>query len=1008
MSQPFRLPAGGALDRSRELRFSFDGRDYRGHPGDTLASALLANGVRLLGRSFKYHRPRGLFSAGPEEPNALVELRSGARREPNTRATVAELYDGLAAASQHAWPSLRWDVGALNGLAAPFIPAGFYYKTFMGPTRRAWMVYEHFIRKAAGLGRAAREPDPDRYEKRHGFCDLLVVGSGPAGLAAALAAGRAGARVVLAEQDFRLGGQLLSNGERVGGKSGPDWVAAVEAELASLPNVEILTRTSAFGLYDGRVAGLVERVADHKPEPEHGEPRQRLHLLRCGEIVLAAGAIERPLVFANNDLPGVMLASAARTYARRYAARAGTRAVLFASHDAAYAELPALLEADIQVAAVIDPRPNGSASVRELARDLGIEVRSGQAVARAHGGRALVGVEAAPFEAGTGAGGRWTGPADFISCDLLCVAGGWTPTLHLHSHSQGKTVWDPRLLTFRPGENPQGHRSVGACNGSFTLSTCLAEGFAAGAAAAAACGFEASAPALPATVPEPGAEAEAEPLALFACPKPASRGGKAFVDIQDDVAVSDIGLAEREGYRSVEHLKRYTTLGMGTDQGKTANVNGLAVMAELRGLTVPEVGHTTFRPPYTPVTLGALGGREVGRAFRPVRRTPLHDWHLRNGAVMVEAGLWLRPRYYPKPGEGLFEAQNREAKHVRRAVGLSDVSTLGKIDVQGPDAAAFLDRVYCNTFSSLPVGKARYGLMLREDGIVLDDGTTTRLSETRFFMTTTTAEAAAVMAHLEFLLQAVWPELRVNVASVTDQWAGIAVAGPRSRRLLEKAVEGCPVDDAALPFMGVAEGRIAGVPVRIFRISFSGERAYEVNVAADHGPLVWEALMEAGKELEVIPYGLEALAVLRIEKGHVAGPEIDGRTTPEDLGLGRMVSKKKADFVGRRLLGREGFDDPARPRLVGLVPTDGRTKIAAGSILVGQRDLHPPIEKLGHVTSVTWSENLGKPIALAFLSGGRERLGQKLYAAYPLRNRIVEVEVTPSCFIDPEGERLRG
>ncbi|MEX2628751.1 MAG: sarcosine oxidase subunit alpha family protein [Tistlia sp.] len=1009
MTQPFRTPrgalGGGLVDQGRSLAFTFDGKAYSGHPGDTLASALLANGVRLVGRSFKYHRPRGVFSAGPEEPNALVELRSGARREPNTRATVAELYDGLEATSQHAWPSLKWDLGALNQLAAPFIPAGFYYKTFMGPTRRAWMVYEHFIRKAAGLGRAAEAADPDRYEKRHGFCDLLVVGGGPAGLAAALAAGRAGARVVLAEQDFRLGGQLLTNGQSVAGESGPDWIAAAEAELASLPNVELLVRTTAFGLYDGGVAGLVERVADHKAAPEAGEPRQRLHLWRARRILLAAGAIERPLVFANNDLPGVMLAGAARTYARRFGVQAGRTAVLFATHDAAYAELPALLEVGIEVAAVVDPRPDPAEAA--LARALGIEVLSGRAVARAHGSGRLAGVEIAPLSEKA-----WGGAADFLACDLLCVAGGWTPTLHLHSHVGGRTEWDPRLLAFRPGANPQGHRSIGACAGSFALADCLAQGFAAGAEAAAACGHESPAQPAPATQPEPGAEAEAVPLALFACPPPAVRGGKRFVDIQDDVTVEDLGLANREGYRSAEQLKRYTTLGMGTDQGKTANVNGLAILAELRGLSVPEVGHTTFRPPFTPVTLGAFAGREVGRAFKPVRRTPLHDWHVAAGASMIEAGLWLRPRYYPKAGEGLFEAQNREARHVRSAVGLCDVSTLGKIDIQGPDAAAFLDRVYCNIFSTLKVGRARYGLMLREDGHVFDDGTTSRLAENRYFMTTTTSGAAAVMAHLEFLLQAVWPELRVSVASVTDQWAGIAVAGPRSRALLERAVEGCALDKEALPFMGIAEGRIAGLPVRIFRISFSGELAYEVNVAADHGTAVWEALMAAGRELEVIPYGLEAMAVLRIEKGHVAGQELDGRTTPEDLGLGRMAGTRK-HYVGRRLLEREGLADPERPRLVGLVPSDGRTRIDAGAILVEGPELAPtagqgPIRKLGHVTSVTWSENLGKPIALALLCGGQARAGRPLYAAYPLRNRTVAVEVTAPCFIDPEGERLRG
>jgi sarcosine oxidase subunit alpha len=994
-AQPFRLAEGGAIDRTAPLAFTFDGKRYGGYGGDTLASALLANGVRLVGRSFKYHRPRGVFTAGPEEPNALVRLRAGERAEPNTRATMVELFDGLAAESQNRWPSLGFDVGAISNALAGLFPAGFYYKTFMGPGR-SWLFYERFIRKAAGLGRAPDEPDPDHYEKRYAHCDVLVVGGGPAGIAAALAPVRAGARVILCDERAAFGGSLLSERRQIDGKPAREWLDHSLAELRASGDVVLLRRTTAFGFYDHNLVALVERVADHLREPPAHAPRQRLWAVRARQVVLATGAIERPIVFADNDRPGVMLAAAARAYANQYAVRPGARAVVFANNDDGYRTARDLNAAGVTIAAVVDARAESGAA--EAAKRDGIAVRAGSAVLRALGGKSVAAALVASLDA---AGG--VGAPERIECDLICVSGGWNPAIHLHSQSGGRTLYDEALATYLPGAAKQATRCAGAARGRFALQACLEDGFAAGAAAAHDTGFGSG---VVPTAPSCDDAEPAPPRALWMAPAPPGRKRKRFVDIQDDVTVADIELAARENYRSVEHLKRYTTLGMGTDQGKTANVHGLAIMAALRGEPVGAVGHTTFRPPYTPVALGALAGSETDKHFMPIRRTPMHDWHVANGAAMMETGAWLRAAAYPRGGESLAEATAREARHVREQVGLVDVSTLGKIDVQGPDADLLIDRVYCNAMVSLPVGKARYGLMLREDGIVFDDGTLARLEPTRFFMTTTTANAARVLQHLEHLLQVVWPELRCHVTSVTEQWAALALAGPKSRAVLEAAAPGLDASDAAFPFMGVREALIGDVPVRVFRISFSGELAYEIYAPADYGAAVWEALLLAGAAHGVIPYGLEAMSVLRIEKGHVAGPELDGRTTAADLGLGRMVSAKKADFIGRAMLRRPVLRDPGRLALVGLVPVDGKSRLRGGAQLAEQPGA--PGVGIGHVTSAAVSPNLGHPIALALVAGGAARLGQTLFAEYPLRGETVQVKVVNPMFYDPEGKRLHG
>ena len=991
MSQPFRLAQGGLIDRGRTLRFRFDGRALEGHAGDSLAAALLANGIRLVGRSFKYHRPRGILSAGCEEPNALVRLGEGPRAEPNCRATMVPLQDGLVAQSQNRWPSLALDLMALNGWLSPIFPAGFYYKTFKWPAAAWTGLYEHLIRRAAGLGEAARAPDPDRYDKRHAHCDVLVVGGGPAGLAAALAAGRAGARVILADEQTRLGGRLLAERFAVDGAPAQGWVEATLAELARLPEVSLLPRTTAFGYYDHDLVALVEE-ASAEDASDH-RPRQRLWTVRAQQVVLATGAIERPLAFADNDRPGVMLAGAVRTYLNRYAVAPGARAVVFTTCDDAYRTALDLQAAGVAVAAVVDARNSPDRPLTPAVRAAGIETLTGHVVARAVGGAQVAAVEVRRREGG---GTRR------IECDLLAVSGGWQPAVHLHSQTGARPVYDPEIEAFRPGEPRQRERSAGAGAGQLTLAACLATGLQAGAQAAAATGHgNGTAP----PAPPCSDEQVGDVLDLWAVP--GAGRGKTFVDFQNDVTVDDVALAHREGYQSVEHLKRYTTLGMGTEQGKTGNVIGLALRAGLREEPIDAVGTTTFRPPYTPVTLGALAGREVGAHFRPLRLTPMHDWHVAAGAEFIDAGLWRRPRYYPRAGEDLLAATLREARAVREAVGLVDVSPLGKIDVQGPDAAEFLDRLYCNPVRRLAVGKARYGLMLREDGMVFDDGTVSRLADDAFYVTTTTAGAAHVMAHMELHRQAVWPELAVEVTSITDQWAGMALAGPKSRAVLARAVADADVGDTALPFMGVLHASIAGCPVRLLRISFSGELAYEVHTPADYGTRVWQALLDAGQADGIVLYGTEAMGALRIEKGHVAGPELDGRTTPADLGLGRMASRSK-DYVGRAALDRPALADPLRPRLVGLVAKDGRSPIRSGSQLVADPAAPPPVAMLGHVTSADFSPTLEQPVALALLEGGLERKGATLHAAYPLRGESIAVVVTDPVFVDPEGRRLHG
>ncbi|MFW2589552.1 sarcosine oxidase subunit alpha family protein [Sagittula sp. SSi028] len=976
--------SGGLIDRTTPMTFTFNGRSYTGFSGDTLASALMANGVQLVGRSFKYHRPRGIFSAGSEEPNALVELREGAAQEPNTRATVTELFDGLVARSQNHLGPLGRDLLAVNDVMAPFLTAGFYYKTFMWP-RAFWeKIYEPVIRNAAGLGRLSMQPDPDSYDKGFLHCDLLVIGGGAAGLTAALTAGRAGAKVILADEDFRLGGRLLMESDLLDGAAASAWVARVRAELDSLPNVRILTRTTVFGTYDHGVYGAVERVSDHLATS--GETvRQTLWRITSRACVLAAGATERHIPFANNDRPGILLAGALRAYANRWAAspvRQDTDAIaVFTNGDDGHRTALDILKQGGKLLGVIDTRKG--------ARAFGdYQVFDGACVTNTKGRHGLTAIEITQ-----------NGQSHWHAAGALGVAGGWNPNLHLASHHRGRPQWDAGLLSFVPGsDGPTGQFPAGAAAGHGGTAQALRSGTEVTVAALDSIGITSAAIALPDAQDTPAAQE-----AFWQVPGK----GRAWVDFQNDVTVKDIALAHQENMRPVEHLKRWTTLGMATDQGKTANVTALAVMAELTGKTIADTGTTIFRPPYTGVSLGVLGGGDTGLQFRPKRLTPTHHWATGQNATFVEVGPWMRAQYFPRPTETTWRATvDREVLAVRSAVGICDVTTLGKIDVQGADAGEFLNRIYANMMGTLKVGMVRYGLMLREDGHLFDDGTCARMGEHHFVVTTTTANAGAVYRNMEFAHQCLWPELDVQLISTTDAWAQIAVAGPKARTLLSRIVDGFDLSNDSFPFMACAELTICGgLRARLFRISFSGELAFEIAVPARYGAALMERLMEQGQDLGVTPYGTEALAVLRIEKGHAAGAELNGQTTARMLGLGRMVSQKK-DSIGAVMSRREGLAADRRI-LVGLQPVDAQQMAPSGAHLFDRTAPRDLDHDLGWVTSACYSPHLQSYIALAYLEGGADRLGDTIVAANPLEGAEVAVRVVSPHFIDPDGGRLR-
>ncbi|MGQ0610505.1 MAG: sarcosine oxidase subunit alpha family protein [Paracoccaceae bacterium] len=981
MTQSNRI-AGGQIDRAQTLRFAFDGRAYTGHPGDTLASALLANGVRLMGRSFKYHRPRGPLSAGSEEPNALVELRSGARCEPNTRATVAELFDGLEAASQNRWPSLAFDALSINDRLNSFFTAGFYYKTFMWPAAFWEKVYEPIIRRAAGLGALSRLEDPDTYDKGYLHCDLLVIGAGPAGLMAALTAGRAGLRVILADEDFRMGGRLNAETHAIADQSGADWAAGAVAELASLPSVRLMTRTTVLGAFDHGIYSAVERVSDHLPVPAPGKPRQTLWRIYSAHAILAGGATERPIAFENNDRPGIMLAGALRAYANRWGVAAGDRVAVFTNNDDGLRSATDLQARGVQVVAVIDARAEGPLLP-------GIRHLKGAMVTDTAGRLGLSSITIRHAD----------GRAETIAANALGVSGGWNPNVNITSHHRSRPEWRDDIAAFVPGPGgPVRLRAAGAAAGDLSTHGALKSGAEAARQIAEALGRQA-----PYALPG----AEDAPVSITPLWHVPHGKGRAWIDQQNDVTVKDIKLAHQENFTSVEHLKRYTTLGMATDQGKTGNVIGLALMAELTGQSIPETGTTVYRPPYTPVAMGALAGRSRGKEFKPFRLTPSHKWASEQGAVFVEVGNWLRTQWIPRDGETTWrQSVDREVLATRASVGICDVTTLGKIDIQGTDAGAFLDRVYANTFSTLAIGKCRYGLMLREDGMVFDDGTTARMGQNEYVMTTTTANAVTVFRHLEFCRQCLWPDLDVQMISTTEAWAQFSVAGPNARRLLAKIVDQ-DISDAAFPYMAAGNITVCGgLRARLFRISFSGELAYEIAVSTRYGDALIRKLVEAGQEFDAVVYGTEALGVMRIEKGHVAGGELNGQSSALNMGLGKMVSKKK-DAIGVALSLREGMNDAGGYRLVGVRPVDPKAGISAGSHFLPLGAAPTAENDGGWLTSKVYSPHLGCDIALGYLKAGDQKIGSRMRAVNLLTGTDTEVEIVSPHFFDPEGERLR-
>ena len=998
MSGNFRKSAGGRIDRSKQLSFSFDGKSYSGFAGDTLASALLANGVHLVGRSFKYHRPRGIVTAGSDEPNALVGVGADeAHYTPNLRATQVEIHDGMVAESQNRWPSLAFDVGAVNDFFAPLLSAGFYYKTFMWP-RAAWAkLYEPIIRRAAGLGRAPEQPDADRYTQVYAHCDVLVVGAGPAGLAAALSAAAAGAKVMLCDEQAEMGGSLLSEQTAtIDGLPAADWIAKALTDLTALPNVTLLPRTTAFGWYPHNFLGLCERVTEHLAKPAPTLPRERLWQLRAKEVVLATGALERPLVFPDNDRPGIMMAEAARIYVNRFGVKPGERAVVFTACDSAYRAALDLKAAGVTIAAIADLRAAPAGPWVERARAAGIAVHAASVVIGTSGRLRIDSISVAKL----GTDGK-PGATQTIECDMLLMSGGVTPSVHLFSQSRGKLVYDEALQAYLPGTSVERERSVGACRGVYDLHAVLDDGVTGGCSAAQAAGFAGAAPSYVAQADSVGADGF---IGVTPFGGPASKA-RAWIDFQNDVTAQNVRLAIREGFRSIEHVKRYTTTGMATDQGKNSNMNALGLVSETLQIPVPQVGLTTFRPPYTPTTFGIFAGQSRGDLFDPVRKTPIHDWAVEHGAVFEDVSLWKRAHYFPRSGEDMHAAVARECKATRNAVGIFDATTLGKIEVVGKDAAELMNRMYTNAWTKLEPGRLRYGVMLREDGFVMDDGVVGRMARDRFHITTTTGGAPRVLAMMEDYIQTEWSDLDVWLTSTTEEWAVIAVQGPRARQVLEPLVEGIDLSREAMPHMSVREGKICGVPTRLFRVSFTGELGFEVNVPAGYGRAVWEAIFKAGQKHGITPYGTETMHVLRAEKGFIiVGQETDGTVTPDDANLGWAIGKAKKDFVGKRSLARPAMTASDRKQLVGLLTVDPKIVLEEGAQIVADPSQPNPMTMLGHVTSSYWSTTLDRSIALALLRGGRGRIGEKL--SVPMPDGPITVEVVEPMFYDPKGARL--
>ena len=999
MPKNLRINSSNFIDETTRVSFKFDGKTYYGFKGDTLASALIANGIHLVARSFKYHRPRGIMTAGSEEPNAIVQINGNtAYTEPNVRATEIEIYDGLEASSQNCWPNVNFDIGGINNILSPLLPAGFYYKTFMWPAS-FWEKYEYFIRKSAGLGKSPTKPDPDLYEHKYIHCDVLVIGGGISGIMAAKTAAENNYKTLLLDEKPHLGGTTIyqsSEFNKINNQYSSKWLENEISKLKNIKNLEIKTRTSVAAYHGYNFLLARENLTDHLPlNKKKDKIRQRLLKIRAKKVIAATGSIERPLIFNNNDRPGIILSSAIKKYSDYYGVVCGKENILFTNNDSAYETAISLFNKGIKINAIIDIREKVNSEITNHAEKIGIKIYNSYTIVDTSGYRRIKEVSIMKLSKD---GQSVTGSKIKIKCNCLGISGGWTPAVHLFTQSGGKLKFDNEDNVFIPSKYPSDQISIGSCNGEFDLNTIIKnfnqniKNF---------LGIDKT------SFEDLKINSTKEILKrnIWLLPSDKAIGKcKPFVDFQNDATAKDIKLALREGFRSIEHVKRYTTTGMGTDQGKLGNMHALGIISDTSGVKMSDLGTTTFRPPYTPLTFGTIVGRNVGEFFDIFRKTPMHDWHVDNNAEFENVGQWKRAWYYPKKGESMFDAVQRESKAARDGAGILDASTLGKIDIQGSDASEFLNRVYTNAWSKLAIGKCRYGLMLNEDGMVYDDGVTTRLDENHYIMTTTTGGAATVLGKLEDYLQTEWPELDVYLTSVTDHFATISVCGPNSKKIVKKVIPDLDLSDEEFPHMSFKNAKIDNIKCRVMRISFTGEQSYEINIQANFGKSVWEKCMEAGKEFNITPYGTETMHLLRAEKGFIiVGQDTDATLTPIDLQMDWIVSKKKYDFIGKRSLYRSDTIREDRKQLVGIVTEDPREVLEEGSQIVADVS-KKPVEMLGHITSSYFSPNLNKSIALGVVKGGKNMLGKKLFI--PMKNKIISVQVADPVFLDKENKRL--
>ncbi len=999
MTKNLRTKASKFIDETTRISFKFDGKVYYGYKGDTLASALIANGIHLVARSFKYHRPRGIMTAGSEEPNAIVQVNgNSAYTEPNVRATEIEIYDGLEASSQNCWPNVNFDIGGINNILSPVLPAGFYYKTFMWPAS-FWEKYEYFIRKSAGLGKSPTKPDPDIYEHKHIHCDVLVIGGGISGIMAAKTAAENNFKTLLLDEKPHLGGSTIyqnSDFDKINNQSSSTWLENEISKLKDIKNLEIKTRTSVVAYHGYNFLLARENLTDHLPfDKKKNKIRQRLIKIRAKKVIVATGSIERPLIFNNNDRPGIILSSAIKKYSDYYGVICGNENVLFTNNDSAYETAISLFNKGIRVNAIIDIRDKVTSSIVNQAEKLSIKIYNSFTIVDTSGYRRIKNISIMKLSKD---GQSVTGSKTQINCDCLGVSGGWTPAVHLFTQSGGKLKFDYDDNVFKPNKYPSDQISIGACNGEFDLDTII-KNF--NNNVKTYLGIEKT------SYENLNISASKEILKkniwLLPSNKPIGKT-KSFVDFQNDATAKDIKLALREGFRSIEHVKRYTTTGMGTDQGKLGNMHALGIISDTSGVKMSDLGTTTFRPPYTPLTFGTIVGRNVGEFFDIFRKTPMHDWHVKNNAEFENVGQWKRAWYYPKKNESMHDAVQRESKAARDGAGILDASTLGKIDIQGSDASEFLNRVYTNAWSKLAVGKCRYGLMLNEDGMVYDDGVTTRLDENHYIMTTTTGGAATVLGKLEDYLQTEWPELDVYLTSVTDHFATISVCGPHSKKIVKKIIPDLDLSDEKFPHMSFKNAKIGNIKCRVMRISFTGEQSYEINIQANFGKSVWEKCIEAGEEFNITPYGTETMHLLRAEKGFIiVGQDTDATLTPIDLQMDWIVSKKKYDFIGKRSLYRSDTIREDRKQLVGIITEDPKEVLEEGAQIVADVS-KKPVEMLGHITSSYFSPNLNKSIALGVVKGGKDMLGKKLFV--PMKNKVINVQIADPVFLDKDNKRL--